>query len=94
MYETISLPTFPGFAFQFYLLLLSLWKREKNQDLPILTVVLPKKEDSYRFQFLGQSNSSSDLSNLLKKKERERYFVDSCLDVFQMWPTVTSWVGG
>ena len=61
VYETISLPTFPGFAFQFYLLLLSLWKREKNQDLPILTVVLPKKEDSYRFQFLGQSNSSSDL---------------------------------
>ena len=44
VYETISHPTFPGFALQFYLLFLSLWKGGKNQDLPILAVVLPKKK--------------------------------------------------
>lgn len=41
-YETVSFPTFAGFEFQFYLLLLSLWKgkKKKNQDPPLLAVVL------------------------------------------------------
>lgn len=46
-HDTFSLPTFPGFELQFYLLLLSFWKGNsninKNKNFPMLAVVLLKK---------------------------------------------------
>lgn len=55
-YDTFSLPIFPGFELQFYLLLLSSWKeneKKKQQDFLMLAVVLSKKR--YRFQILVQN---------------------------------------
>lgn len=79
-YDTFSLPTFPGFELQFYLLLLSFWKGiKKKKDFLMLAVVLSKKR--YRFQFLVQNKQFLLWYNL--KKKWVRYLVDSCVGVFQ-----------